>query len=54
MLFRLADFYLLYAEALNHVNPADERIIAHIDSVRYRAGIPLLKDIKPEIKGNQT
>lgn len=21
MLFRLADFYLLYAEALNHVNP---------------------------------
>lgn len=44
MLFRLADFYLLYAEALNHVNPADERIIAHIDSVRYRAGIPLLKD----------
>ena len=53
MLFRLADFYLLYAEALNHVNPSDERIIAHIDSVRYRAGIPLLKDIKPEIKGNQ-
>ena len=50
MLFRLADFYLLYAEALNHVNPSDERIINYIDSVRYRAGIPLLKDIKPEIK----
>ncbi|ERI84429.1 SusD family protein [Bacteroides pyogenes F0041] len=53
MLFRLADFYLLYAEALNHVNPADPRIIQYVDSVRYRAGIPLLKNIKPEIIGNQ-
>lgn len=53
MLFRLADFYLLYAEALNNVNPGDPRIIEYVDSVRYRAGIPLLKDIKPEIKGNQ-
>lgn len=52
MLFRLADFYLLYAEALNHVNPGDARIIQYVDSVRYRAGIPLLKDIKPEIIGN--
>lgn len=53
MLFRLADFYLLYAEALNHVNPGDARIIQYVDSVRYRAGIPLLKDIKPEIIGNR-
>lgn len=53
MLFRLADFYLLYAEALNQVNPSDPRIVEYVDSVRYRAGIPLLKDIKPEIKGNQ-
>ena len=40
MLFRLTDFYLLYAEALNHVNPGDARIIQYVDSVRYRAGIP--------------
>lgn len=53
MLFRLADFYLLYAEALNHTNPSDPRIIQYVDSVRYRAGIPLLKNIKPEIIGNQ-
>ncbi|MEG0889881.1 MAG: RagB/SusD family nutrient uptake outer membrane protein [Bacteroides sp.] len=53
MLFRLADFYLLYAEALNHVNPSDARIIQYVDSVRYRAGIPLLKTIKPEIIGKQ-
>lgn len=53
MLFRLADFYLLYAEALNHTNPSDPRIIQYVDSVRYRAGVPLLKNIKPEIIGNQ-
>lgn len=50
---RLAEFYLLYAEALNEVNPNDPRIIEYIDKVRERAGIPLLADIKPEIKGNQ-
>ena len=53
ILMRLADFYLLYAEALNEVNPNDPRIITYIDYVRERAGIPLLNDIKPEIKGNK-
>lgn len=53
ILFRLADFYLLYAEALNEVNPNDPRIIEYVDRVRERAGIPLLKDIKPEIIGNK-
>jgi hypothetical protein len=53
IIFRLADFYLLYAEALNEVNPSDPRIIEYIDKVRERAGIPLLKDIKPQIKGNK-
>ena len=53
MLFRLADFYLLYAEALNETNPSDPKIIEYVDSVRVRAGIPMLKDIAPEIKGNQ-
>lgn len=53
IIFRLADFYLLYAEALNEVNPADTRIVEYIDKVRERAGIPLLKDIHPEIIGNK-
>ncbi|WP_315302790.1 RagB/SusD family nutrient uptake outer membrane protein [Tannerella forsythia] len=53
ILFRLADFYLLYAEALNEVNPSDPRIVEYIDKVRQRAGIPLLADIKPQIKGNK-
>ena len=53
ILFRLAEFYLLYAEVLNEVNPSDSRIIEYVDRVRERAGIPLLRDIKPEIIGNQ-
>src|SRR5690625_2546352 len=51
--FRLAEFYLLYAEVLNEVNPDDPRILEYIDKVRDRAGIPKLIDIKPEIQGNQ-
>jgi hypothetical protein len=50
---RLSDFYLLYAEALNEVNPNDPRVLEYVDKVRERAGIPLLNDIKPEIKGNK-
>lgn len=52
ILFRLADFYLLYAEALNEVDPNDPEILEYIDKVRVRAGIPKLQDIKPELKGN--
>ena len=54
ILYRLAEFYLLYAEVLNEVNPSDARIIEYVDKVRERAGIPLLKDIRPDIIGNQT
>lgn len=53
ILMRLADFYLLYAEALNEVNPNDPRILTYVDYVRERAGIPLLVNIKPEIIGNK-
>ena len=52
IIFRSADFYLMYAEALNEVSPDDPRVIEYIDKVRERAGIPLLKDIKPQIVGN--
>ncbi|ADY52191.1 RagB/SusD domain protein [Pseudopedobacter saltans DSM 12145] len=40
ILLRLADFYLYYAEVLNEIDPNDPRIIAYIDKVRERAGIP--------------
>lgn len=53
ILFRLAEFYLLYAEVLNEVDPSDRRIVEYVDKVRERAGIPLLKDIKANIIGNQ-
>lgn len=53
IIFRLGEFYLLYAEALNEINPSDSRIIEYVDRIRERAGIPKLKDIKPEIIGDQ-
>ncbi|GAA4298479.1 RagB/SusD family nutrient uptake outer membrane protein [Aestuariibaculum suncheonense] len=53
ILYRLAEFYLLYAEALNEVNPSDTRVIEYVDRIRERAGIPKLIDIKPEIVGNK-
>jgi len=53
IIFRLADFYLLYAETLNEVKPSDHRIIEYVDKVRERAGIPKLAVIKPQIIGDQ-
>lgn len=53
IIFRLGEFYLLYAEVLNEVNPSDHRIIEYVDQVRVRAGIPKLADIKPEIIGKK-
>lgn len=40
IIFRLADFYLYYAEACNEVNPNDPNVIKYLDFVRERAGIP--------------
>ena len=40
IIFRLADFYLLYAEVLNEIDPNDSNIAKYIDLVRDRAGIP--------------
>jgi len=58
ILFRLADFYLYYAEILNEIDPGDARIIEYIDKVRERAGIPgyaqLQADgVKTQVIGNQ-
>ncbi|THU40517.1 RagB/SusD family nutrient uptake outer membrane protein [Niastella caeni] len=36
---RLADLYLLYAEALNETEPASATAIAYLDKVRKRAGL---------------
>lgn len=53
IIFRLADFYLMYAEAVNEVNPADVRVLTYLNKVRERAGIKPLEDINPNIRGNQ-
>lgn len=39
-LFRLAEIYLNYAEALNEYNPGDPAILKYLNLVRERAGIP--------------
>ena len=40
IIYRLADFYLYYAEACNEVDPNDPNVIKYLDLVRERAGIP--------------
>lgn len=41
---RMADLYLLYAEALNEAEGPTDEVYRWVDSVRVRAGIPLLRD----------
>lgn len=57
ILFRLADFYLYYAEVLNEINPNDPLIIEYLDLIRERAGIPGYKELaqqgKKDIVGDQ-
>lgn len=53
IIFRLAEFYLLYAEALNEVDPSHSDILKYVNLVRERAGLPKLEDLNPAIKGNQ-
>ena len=44
--FRLADFYLYYAEVCNEIDPSDPNIIKYLDMVRERAGIPTYTELK--------
>jgi len=53
IIFRLAEFYLLHAEALNEVNPADPDILKYVNLVRERAGLANLEKLNPAIVGNQ-
>lgn len=52
IIFRLADFYLLYAEALNEVNSSDPQILEYVNKVRVRAGLPNLEVLNVAIVGN--
>lgn len=57
IIFRLADFYLYYAEVCNEINPNDPNVITYLDKVRERAGIPGYRELaatgKKNIIGNQ-
>lgn len=46
-IFRLAEFYLNYAEALNEVSPNNQEIITALNVIRRRGGIPLLAPGNP-------
>ena len=53
IVFRLAEFYLLYAEMLNEqTQGADDDILVYVNKVRSRAGIRDLEVCNPDIKGN--
>lgn len=58
IIFRLADFYLYYAEVLNEINPNDPQIIEYLDRVRTRAGVPTYAEmnasnVKTGVIGNK-
>lgn len=53
IIFRLAEFYLLYAEALNETNPSNSDVLKYVNMIRERAGLPNLEDLNPAIAGNQ-
>lgn len=42
IIFRLAEFYLSYAEALNESDPGNADIATYVNAIRQRAGMPVL------------
>jgi starch-binding outer membrane protein, SusD/RagB family len=48
IVFRLAEFYLNYAEALNEVSPLDQQAFDAINKVRNRAELPELTSASPD------
>lgn len=52
VLFRLADFYLYYAEVCNEIDSKDPKIITYLDAVRKRAGIPGYAELNATGKKN--
>lgn len=53
IIFRLAEFYLLYAEMLNEVDPTNAEVLEYVNRVRKRAGLERLEVLNPAIEGNQ-
>lgn len=53
IIFRLGEFCLLYAEAVNEVDPSDPRVLKYLNAVRNRAGLPNIEALNPAIVGNK-
>lgn len=53
ILIRYAEILLDYAEALNEYNPSSPDIVAYIDMIRNRAGLPGIEIVYPGAVGNQ-
>lgn len=52
-LFRLGGVYLDYIEALNEYDPTNADILKYWNMIRYRAGVPDIDELYPEIVGNK-
>lgn len=50
---RLAEIYLMYAEALNEYDPGNADILTYFNAVRSRAGMPNIETAYPGIAGDQ-
>lgn len=46
IIYRMAEFYLFYAEALNEIDPSNPEIIKYVDMIRHRAGINGYQDLQ--------
>jgi len=53
ILFRYAEIYLNYVEALNEYDPGHQDITEYLNRVRNRAGLPDIEEVYPEAVGNQ-
>ncbi len=53
ILFRYAEIYLNYVEALNEYEPSNPDILTYLNRIRSRAGVPNIEEVYPEAVGNQ-
>jgi hypothetical protein len=51
--FRLGGVYLDYIEALNEYDPTNADILKYWNMIRYRAGVPNIEELYPEIVGDK-
>lgn len=53
IVFRLAEFHLLYAEMLNELDPTNPDVLRYLNGVRNRAGLPNIEELNLSIMGNK-